>query len=93
MSKGGWGSCAFGSVISSRSCNKFEIHFKRAGTYKAGHFFMGYISSTIKQSIKNWNHYIGHGQNKEHAVGIHVCPSYDYFSLYDKENSGKKLNY
>ena len=54
---------------------------------------MGFITSSIEDSIKNWNHEIGDYDNKQHSMGIYVNKYSKSFRIYWKEDYNRKLTY
>ena len=50
-----WLTCLFGTAITDKMCDQYNIYFKR--TAKARHFKFGYVSAI--KCIKNWNQDFG----------------------------------
>ena len=73
----------------SNQCKKYTLYFK--WTYCVDHFFFGYITSSITESIKSWTGYMGHRMNKENSVGIFVSKSNTYLYIHDKHNDYKNI--
>ena len=48
----------------------------------------GYITSTIKKSILNWNQQLGYGENVENSIGIYCSHSFKNFYM----NKGSRFN-
>ena len=65
--------CIFGETISNDICNKFSLYIKWKKC--CAPFAFGYINSTIKESIKDWNYLLGSGVNKQHGTAIIVRKS------------------
>ena len=78
----GWQTCLFGQQIEKKYCNQFDIYIKwNSGIYA---FFMGYITSTISESIGRWNSALGQHENKSNSVGIFVSNSNKILWRHDK---------
>ena len=85
-----WSTCIFGKTILNKDCNKFTIHLKWK---KASCFFIGFITSKIEKSIKNWNEPFCHITNCKNFIGIQVNEYCVQFDLSDEYNHEKTLNY
>eukprot|EP01083_Nonionella_stella_P282481 961221_1 len=85
--------CIYGEPISDKQCNKFEIYIQWKTCQFSSVFFMGYITSSIQQSIQRWNNALGQFANKEYSVGIEVNSWRHNFIYYDKNNEEKELKY
>eukprot|EP00483_Globobulimina_turgida_P008255 UN08271 len=84
----GWSTCIFGEEVTQKQCSVFniDIKWKKCVT----EFIMGYITSSIEQSIKDWNEFLGTAPNLEHCNGIfvdHVQANF-YVQRKGRENIG-----
>eukprot|EP00483_Globobulimina_turgida_P013054 UN13078 len=87
---GGYNSCIYGEELRATQCDRFDIKIK---WIKKTSFFFGFITSTIKESIKDWQYSIGRGDNKKYSVGILVNSYFNYFKLCDPTHEYLALNY
>eukprot|EP01084_Bolivina_argentea_P164623 286197_1 len=76
----GGGCCVLGSMI--RECNVFKLKIKFR-MYQCVFIMVGFITSSIQKSIKDWGTMLGYGENKEHSVGIAIN-TFGGFSLFKK---------
>eukprot|EP01084_Bolivina_argentea_P088006 158876_1 len=97
-----WKSCIYGIQINDKQCNVFTVKIKWTTTSAHMGFFIGYITSTIDESIKHWNEHIADTEtdpnNAKYSIGIHVYPGggggYEQgLYCYDKNDQSKKLSY
>ena len=83
--------CIFGEEITNKKCKGFDLYIQWKVCKES--FFMGYITSSLKESIKDSTNWLGHGENKKNSVGIEVYKEYNNFTLSDSYNDYKMLNY
>ena len=85
-----YATCIYGEQITSLECNIFKLTFKWIHCTTDAVF--GYIISTIEESIKDWNNWIGKGKNAKYGVTIGI-PNYKSNPyLYDVDGS-RPINY
>eukprot|EP01083_Nonionella_stella_P002397 6929_1 len=83
--------CIFGEQITSKKCKGFDLYIQ--WTRCVDSFFMGYITSSLENSIKDSTQFLGHGSNKRHSVGIEVYKEYNNFTLSDANHHYHMLRY
>eukprot|EP01084_Bolivina_argentea_P110625 197483_1 len=82
--------CVIGESINNKMCTQFDFEIKlKTFSYEC---YIGYITSTINESVKNWNHYLGYGDNKNDSVGFRFYPNGNYINEWRKGNF-ETLNY
>eukprot|EP01084_Bolivina_argentea_P084595 152924_1 len=70
-------------------CNKYDIHVKINRNQTNGCFDLGYV--TKKDSIKNWDGYVGNDENRKESVSMRINTPVDEWYLYDKDNDEKSV--
>ena len=85
-----YSTCLIDALITDKMCDRYEIYFKVRCSLNGMNFRFGYVVSS--DCIKNWNHGLGHKDNKNYSIGIYVG-EYKYFKLFGKGNCGQSLDY
>eukprot|EP01084_Bolivina_argentea_P157475 274422_1 len=89
------GTCLFGIPITDEICDKFRINYKwlKISEMPAGvqRFMMGFITSSIHESIGNFNQRLGLYSNRDYSRGIFCGWDYANFYVYE-DNAHKRLN-
>eukprot|EP01084_Bolivina_argentea_P168266 291855_1 len=79
-----WSTCLFGMHINNQMCDKFDISFKWRRTAESAFpaINIGFIASTIQNSIGNWNDRLGMKTNQKYSKCIMIGTLYSRFYEY-----------
>eukprot|EP01084_Bolivina_argentea_P216376 367609_1 len=75
-----WSTCLFGKSINNTICDQFNVHFKWIQAQRS--ISIGFITSSIDSSIRDWNNRLGMWANKyysqcievvQHENKLHLC--------------------
>ena len=80
--------CLYGDIVTNKMCKKYTVYFKS----NASPFLFGYVYISSFNEFKDWNRYLGHGENVSYSVGILAANQYRDFTLFTKDIS-KILKY
>ena len=89
----GWSTFIFNHEISSKMCNKFDLHIK--WTTNKDCFFVGYITKSDIKNVKNWISFLGGTSNKCNGScrGLYVAYYETMFSLYNGTGNHQYCKY
>eukprot|EP01084_Bolivina_argentea_P312574 541153_1 len=91
-----WNTCFLNHSITDEMCNVYKLYFKwnKTGTERQHNpqFSMGFITSTIEESVNDLTHILGTGNNKNiFCTGI--VKDKNSFWIFDINHENQKLNY
>ena len=88
--RSGWKTCLFGDEFTNKLCNKINIEIKWKEMNDS--FFIGFITSSINESIKNWDQRLGYGANQQNSVGFFVTKTRNHITINDENNFDGKIS-
>ena len=80
--------CIFGDEITSKQCNKFKIYIKWVQCKSC--IDMGFLTSSIQDSIGDYQAALGQGENKEKSVAFFIAKTMIHTFEHSKHSTGKK---
>eukprot|EP01084_Bolivina_argentea_P187476 322923_1 len=81
-----WDFYAF--VDDLRQIHAKKIHLMVKWTKCVRYFMIGWITSSLQQSVKNRAHCLGQGPNADNSFGIYISSHCTNFYLYGQDNKG-----
>eukprot|EP01084_Bolivina_argentea_P274429 467768_1 len=86
----GYNTCIYGEELRATKCDRFDITIKFVNKSS---FYMGFITSTVENSIKDWSCCLGRQGNKPYSVGLLINSYFNYFKLSDPKNEYLAISY